>query len=652
MSDQAEKQAGEKVAAGLLAPWDVGEMPLPPMSGWKMWLALIGPGVVLAGTSIGTGEWLFGPAVSAQYGATLLWLALTSIIMQVFCNIMAMRYAIYCGEPMIVGALRTRPGPKFWIGVILVLDFAAIWPYNASNAAVPLAAAFLGRLPQQGPDDFLVKSLGFAIFLLAFVPLVFGGTVYRMLEKIMSAKLVVVLGFLSFVAIFFVSPGVMADVVKGFFRFGTVPLRPDVLIVGRHFNVKFQADGKNYRLAGTWEPNGTATGDLYVPPGFDKEKYDLRKSHEWPTSLVAIPQGELAHSQTFAKTQRYFLRTTDQGTTWTMQGKVIDHHRWTAERIEIREGENSTAYSRLEEVPELHRGKLQQYLDHEGLEHVSLVGYARERGKMPPLDWAMIVAFIAIAGAGGLTNSMFSNYARDKGWGMGYHVGAIPSAFGGLNVGLSHVGRVFLPDAENLARWRGWMRHIWRDQTIWLVASVIGMALPCMMSLEFIRNATVVGDRVAAMTGEGIASRYPSFGGTLWFMTLLCGFLVLAPGQVSAADQLARRWTDIIWTVNPTLQRLGTRQVKIVYYCILGLYCVSGLTILWLLPALKIATISSVLQNFALGTSALLSLYMNRTLMPRQVQPNWLMQIGSIFCGVFFIGISGAVLWMWASRLW
>ena len=38
------------------------------------------------------------------------------------------------------------------------------------------------------------------------------------------------------------------------------------------------------------------------------------------------------------------------------------------------------------------------------------------------------VAFIAIAGSGGLANTLFSNYTRDKGWGMGAHVGAIPSA--------------------------------------------------------------------------------------------------------------------------------------------------------------------------------------------------------------------------------
>src|SRR5262249_26477678 len=98
--------AHETVAAGVLAPWEVAELPAPPAAGWRLWVGLIGPGVVLAGTSIGTGEWLFGPGVSAQYGATLFWLALSSIICQGFANLMMMRYAIYCGEPVIVGILR------------------------------------------------------------------------------------------------------------------------------------------------------------------------------------------------------------------------------------------------------------------------------------------------------------------------------------------------------------------------------------------------------------------------------------------------------------------------------------------------------------------------------------------------------------------
>ena len=114
--------------------------------------------MVLAGTSIGSGEWLFGPAVTAQYGASLLWLALLSILLQGFCNLVMMRYAVYSGEPIIVGGLRTWPGPACWIGLYAILDVAAIWPYNASNAAVPLAAVILGHLPQTASDQGLVKA--------------------------------------------------------------------------------------------------------------------------------------------------------------------------------------------------------------------------------------------------------------------------------------------------------------------------------------------------------------------------------------------------------------------------------------------------------------------------------------------------------------
>ena len=112
--EESAKSSNEPtVPGGLLAPWHVGQLPPPPAPGWRLWIGLLGPGVVLAGTSIGSGEWLFGPAVSAQYGATLMWLASISIILQVFCNLMMMRYTLYCGEPIIVGGLRSAPGPRF-----------------------------------------------------------------------------------------------------------------------------------------------------------------------------------------------------------------------------------------------------------------------------------------------------------------------------------------------------------------------------------------------------------------------------------------------------------------------------------------------------------------------------------------------------------
>jgi hypothetical protein len=166
------------------------------------------------------------------------------------------------------------------------------------------------------------------------------------------------------------------------------------------------------------------------------------------------------------------------------------------------------------------------------------------------------------------------------------------------------------------------------------------MALPCMLSLEFIRHAPVSGNRVAALTAEGMAQRYPEFGAILWCLTLLCGFLVLFPGQILSGDILARRWTDIIWTSSTRAHRLQGSQVKYVYYGIMLLYAAWGLVALASFDPLQIAKIGAVLMNVALGVSALHTLYVNRTLLPRELRPNAFMQAGVIGCGLFFLGIS------------
>lgn len=646
MAEAAQMEEAKKptVAAGALAPWEIADLPEPPRAGRKLWLGLIGPGIVLAGTSIGTGEWLFGPAVSAQYGACLFWLALTSIVFQAFCNLMFMRYAIYCGEPVIVGILRTWPGPATWLVFFAVLDLASIWPYNASNAAVPLAAAILGRLPLPG-DALLVKGLGITIFLLAFVPLIFGGTVYRMLEKVMATKLIVVLGYLTVIAVTMVSAPVVWDVVTGFFRFGTVPLRPQTLIVDRHFSVERSAGGGvDYLVKGTWERDGAVTGEFFLIRDGKRTKYDLREPKDLDAASETVRQQVLKQTQAMAGSKRFQIEVVEGNERMTAAGNVVDQHTFEATDVELESGAEVRRFASVGEMPEPQQSRLENYLQHEGLAYVNAISYAREHGRLPPLDWAVIVGFIAIAGAGGLTNTMFSNYARDKGWGMGCHVGAIPSAVGGMTIELSHTGKVFPLNEPNTSRWYGWLKHIRRDQAIWIAASIIGMALPCMMSLEFIRNASVVGDRVTAMSAEGIASRYPAYASLFWFLTLFCGFMVLAPGQVSVGDQIARRWTDMLWNGSSWAKRVG--EVRYVYYGIMAAYCVCGLFILGVLPAMQIARISAVLQNIALGSVALMSLYVNRTLLPKELHPTWFHQIGVVLCGLFFLGISTALLFL------
>ena len=475
-----EESELKKKAARYFPPWESDELPRAPLFGWRHWTALIGPGLLMAGSNIGGGEWLFGPIVTARYGGQLMWLATLSIAFQVFYNLAIMRYTLYTGEPIFVGFFRTAPGPKFWAIFYLFIDLGGIWPYLSSNAAVPLVAALLGRLP--GPeDDALVKMAGYGIFLSAFVPLIFGGKIYNAVERVMVTKIILVLGYLSFIGVFMVSKETWIDIFSGFVKFGSLPEQQ--------------------------------------------------------------------------------------------------------------------------------------------------------------VDWATLAAFAAIAGAGGLSNMNFSNYTRDKGWGMGSLVGAIPSMVGGKKVKLSHVGKVFSVNAESLVRWSGWLKHIMRDQiAVWSVGCVLGMALPSMLSLEFIPGATVEGNAAAAMTARGIADQY---GEIFWFLTLFCGFIVLAPGQISDVDGIIRRWTDVIWTGSLRVRHMEGHQVKNIYYTIMAAYCVWGLIALRLTPdPLILAIVTGTLRNIGLGATAIHALVINRKLLPKELQPGWFMQVGLLGCFVFFMGIT------------
>ena len=650
MSAQPESAAlGGQVAAGALAPWTVGSLDPPPRWGLRSWMAMLGPGVLLAGASIGTGEWVFGPEVTAQYGGTLLWLATLSIVAQVFCNLEMMRYTLYCGEPILVGCFRSRPGPMFWLWVYLALDFAAIWPFNAAHAAGPLAAAILGHLPGNATTSILgismqeatlSKLLGYAVFLGAFVPLVFGGVIYRVIERIMTAKLVFVLVYLLVVVVFLCSWQSVREVAAGFLRVGQVPLRAQTVLVYPHFTYMQDERGVRYTVKGTLEGSRPLITEFSVLRGQKRDVYRLGKA-EPPPHLLPERDRLTAQALALLEPGRFLVELHEGAERLRISGRVEADRTWRTERTELFGPDGA----RRPDVPPAWQARAVALESGQGVENVGVLGYYRQRGRLPPLDWALVAGFIAIAGAGGMSNTLFSNYCRDKGWGMGAKVGAIPSAFAGRRITLSHVGQVFRLNEESLVRWRGWLRHVTREPlAVWALCSVLGMALPCVVSLEFIRNAPVSDIRVSAMTAEGMARGYEAYRHLLWSLMLLCGFLVLAPGQILAGDQVARRWTDIIWSATPLARRLPGHQVKYVYYGLLAVYGCWGMYALSAFTPGQVAKIATVLMNVSLGFVALHTLYVNQTLLPPALQPGWFRKAGLVFAGLFFFGVTAVVV--------
>src|SRR5262249_5254348 len=390
-----------------------------------------------------------------------------------------------------------------------------------------------------------------------------------------------------------------------------------------------------YRIQGTVHEDRVDVTGFSVKKDGTTEKFSSRT--KVPERLREECDRLIGVVKQLAQKGRFLIEDYRDGHKLTIAGAIdADQQNWKVERITVPDVGGMRVYDRLADVPEPHAARAAALAEHQGLEEVNLFSYVIRQGRLPAMDWATLAAFAAIAGAGGMTNVMYSSFARDKGWGMGARVGAIPSLIGGMTITLSHVGEAFRPDDTNRPRWRGWMRYIVEDQTVvWMLCNFLGFALPCMLSLQFIRHAPVGDTQVAAQIAEGMQHRYPELGNLIWSLTLFVGFLVLYPGQIMAGDVVARRWTDIIWTSNPLARRMEGHQVKYVYYSILLLYCLWGLVALWLFKPLVIAKIGAVLMNLALGSTALHALYVNKTLLPPELRPNWFMQLGVVFCGLY-----------------
>ena len=127
-----DHEPSPRLGSAAMPAWTKAELPEAPSFTWRNWLAMLGPGLLMGGASIGGGEWLLGPSVTARYGPGLLWLATLSILGQVIYNIEVSRYTLYTGEPIFTGKFRTMPGPRFWVVAYLFLDLGSIFPYLAA----------------------------------------------------------------------------------------------------------------------------------------------------------------------------------------------------------------------------------------------------------------------------------------------------------------------------------------------------------------------------------------------------------------------------------------------------------------------------------------------------------------------------------------
>ncbi len=463
------------MTAGEMAQWDIAELDAPPAFSARNLMRVIGPGAVLAATSIGGGEWLAGPAAAVKYSASIFLIVTAAIFLQVIFNMEAIRYTLYTGEPIYGGIMRLRPGPKFWAGFYTVLGFFQVgWPALAGTAAAALMSAWMGRLPDSGDHGMLILVATVLIGLVVLI-LSFGGTIERMLEYFAWTMLALVFGFL--------------------------------LIVNAAF----------------------------IPLG-----------HSWRT----------------------------------------------------------------------------------------LLGFFQFSGLPPAADWALLGALAATAGSGGMGNLTISNWVRDKGFGMGAKVGAIPSAIGGMEIRLSHVGKVFDVNDRSLARWREWMRYVYADQVwVWGLFCFLGMYLNVNLATYMVpRGTDLQGLAAGAYQAKYLAERvWPGF----WFLTLFNGFWLLFKTQLGNTDILVRTVTDALWMASPRL-REKSGGVRRIYYSILVAFSLWGASALWLASPMRLFTFLANIAGVVLAIAGVQIFLVNRSFLPRPLRPPLWREMALLACSLFY----------------
>jgi hypothetical protein len=202
-----------------LDPWRIDELPAAPTPRGFGWFSAIGPGVIALGVSIGSGEFLLGPAAFVKYGLSLLWVVGVAALLQTLLNVEVMRYTLATGEPVFTGFMRTRPHSTFWAWFYSILFFLQMgWPGWAGAAAG--AVFFLGakRLPGAAETN-TVYFIGVGLFLACAVILMIGRRIERTLEYLNWIMVSVIIGGLGVLALLFVPVRTWGAALAGFAGF-------------------------------------------------------------------------------------------------------------------------------------------------------------------------------------------------------------------------------------------------------------------------------------------------------------------------------------------------------------------------------------------------------------------------------------------------
>ena len=201
---------------------------LPPLEYRDMpkaipWKAMIGPSIILAGLSLGSGEFMLWPHITYKAGFVFFWACLLGVMTQYFLNMEIERYTLVTGESAITGFCRMS---KHWAWIMLICNIVPMaWPGWASGAATTLSWLIFGPVDAAGGDFSAPYTNWFAIagLVLVGVVLTSGPVVYNTVEKIQTFLVASIMIAVVVLAIILVKPYAVTAMFAGAMNLGEMP---------------------------------------------------------------------------------------------------------------------------------------------------------------------------------------------------------------------------------------------------------------------------------------------------------------------------------------------------------------------------------------------------------------------------------------------
>ena len=183
---------------------------------------MIGPGVMLAGLALGSGEFVIWPYITSQQGFVFFWACMLGVITQYFMNMEITRWSLATGESALTGFARMG---RHWGWIFLLLNIIP-WmvPAWARGAAHMIGWLFSG----EEPDKTTITMLSIAGLFGCGIVLTAGKVVYDTVERIQLILVSLIMILTIVLAAFLVRGDAIVAQLTGTLSFGFPEITEDL----------------------------------------------------------------------------------------------------------------------------------------------------------------------------------------------------------------------------------------------------------------------------------------------------------------------------------------------------------------------------------------------------------------------------------------